>query len=197
LAGDPLVSLHVRAAIWLAPRKSIPICPRQTRLDGVHRRGNRKVSRRLPVSVFSDSTADIDWCKQNIRAERLHFSEGHTDIQDMAIMSQCDHHIIANSTSVGGPPGSTPNPARASCRPKPGAIRGGIENGHRRFDTAGLGNALTNAFFSTIIPTFNRRELLQRTLQSVIREGNEPQIIVVDDAPPTARSRCSPATDRA
>jgi GT2 family glycosyltransferase len=35
--------------------------------------------------------------------------------------------------------------------------------------------------FSTIIPTFNRRDLLQRTLQSVVAEGAEPQIIVVDD----------------
>jgi hypothetical protein len=53
--------------------------------------------------VFSDSAKDIDWCRANLRgdgipAERLLFSEGHTDIQDMAIMSACDHHIIANST---------------------------------------------------------------------------------------------------
>ena len=53
--------------------------------------------------VFSDTPKDIQWCRENIRADwlepaRLHFSEGHTDLQDMALMSACDHHIIANST---------------------------------------------------------------------------------------------------
>src|SRR5271170_8041344 len=36
--------------------------------------------------------------------------------------------------------------------------------------------------FSAIIPTYNRRELLQRTLQSVLSQDQvEPEIIVVDD----------------
>lgn len=48
--------------------------------------------------VFSDTPKDIEWCRQNIRAGQVHFSEGHNDIQDMVIMSACDHHIIANST---------------------------------------------------------------------------------------------------
>ena len=48
--------------------------------------------------VFSDTAKDIEWCKQNIRGNKLHFSEGHSDVQDMRIMSACDHHIIANST---------------------------------------------------------------------------------------------------
>jgi hypothetical protein len=49
--------------------------------------------------VFSDSAPDIEWCKQNINANGLHFSEGHTDIQDMMLMSACDHHIIASTFS--------------------------------------------------------------------------------------------------
>ncbi len=53
--------------------------------------------------VFSDTPKDIEWCKQNLpggglASNRLHFSEGHTDIQDMTLMSACDHNIIANST---------------------------------------------------------------------------------------------------
>jgi hypothetical protein len=53
--------------------------------------------------VFSDTAKDIEWCRQNIKMEglspdRLHFSEGHTDLQDMALMSACDHNIIAAST---------------------------------------------------------------------------------------------------
>ena len=48
--------------------------------------------------VFSDSAADIDWCRKNVRSDRLYFSENHTDLVDMNIMSRCDHNIIANST---------------------------------------------------------------------------------------------------
>ena len=49
--------------------------------------------------VFSDSAADIAWCKENIHADRLSFSEGRTDVEDMMLMSQCDHHIIASTFS--------------------------------------------------------------------------------------------------
>jgi hypothetical protein len=49
--------------------------------------------------VFSDSAPDIAWCKENIKADQLSFSEGHSDIQDMMLMSACDHHIIASTFS--------------------------------------------------------------------------------------------------
>jgi hypothetical protein len=49
--------------------------------------------------VFSDSATDIVWCKKNITADRLHFSEGHSDIQDMMLMSSCDHNIVASTFS--------------------------------------------------------------------------------------------------
>ncbi len=52
--------------------------------------------------VFSDSVADIEWCKKNIQADRLSFSEGRTDVQDMMLMSACDHHIIASTFSWWG-----------------------------------------------------------------------------------------------
>jgi hypothetical protein len=48
--------------------------------------------------VFSD---DIEWCKQtliNHESEVFLFSEGRTEIQDLALMASCGHHIIANST---------------------------------------------------------------------------------------------------
>ena len=35
--------------------------------------------------------------------------------------------------------------------------------------------------FSTIIPTFNRSSLLQRTIKSALMQDPRPQIIVVDD----------------
>ena len=50
------------------------------------------------VIVFSD---DINWCKTNLPKHWsiLHFvDEGLTDEQELWLMSQCTHHIIANSS---------------------------------------------------------------------------------------------------
>lgn len=48
--------------------------------------------------VFSDSPKDIEWCRNNIRAPRLEFSDAVTDLWDFMAMKSCDHHVIANST---------------------------------------------------------------------------------------------------
>ena len=45
--------------------------------------------------VFSD---DIEWCKQHFVNDRYTFVEGTTDIEDLYLMSQCEHNVIANST---------------------------------------------------------------------------------------------------
>jgi len=54
-----------------------------------------KLNQDIMIIVFSD---DIEWCKQNVKDENIIYSEGHTQYEDMCIMSQCDHNIIANST---------------------------------------------------------------------------------------------------
>jgi hypothetical protein len=48
--------------------------------------------------VFSDTQADIDWCRENIRARNIEFSLSKSELRDFCAMSLCDHHIIANST---------------------------------------------------------------------------------------------------
>lgn len=45
--------------------------------------------------VFSD---DIEWCKEQFLGSRYIFVEDTTDVEDLYLMSQCDHNIIANST---------------------------------------------------------------------------------------------------
>ena len=45
--------------------------------------------------VFSD---DIKWCKEQFLGSRFTFVEETTDIEDLYLMSQCKHNIIANST---------------------------------------------------------------------------------------------------
>lgn len=45
--------------------------------------------------VFSD---DIRWCKDNFRGDKFVFLENNKDYIDLAMMSKCRHHIIANSS---------------------------------------------------------------------------------------------------
>ena len=51
----------------------------------------------LPVLIFSD---DPEWCKERdiFRGERFRFMESSDTFLDLAIMSKCDYHIIANSS---------------------------------------------------------------------------------------------------
>ena len=50
--------------------------------------------------VFSD---DIEWCKLTLNdyfyeGIRFEYSEGNNELQDLALMSSCEHNIVANST---------------------------------------------------------------------------------------------------
>lgn len=68
--------------------------------------------------VFSDSSKDIAWCRENIRGENLAFAEGHTDLQDLELMRECDHNIIANSTFSWWAAWLNPHPDRRVIAPK-------------------------------------------------------------------------------
>lgn len=50
---------------------------------------------------MSDNQSDIEWCKANLKDDRFVFCEGNSDIQDFAIMKNCDHHITSHMTSFG------------------------------------------------------------------------------------------------
>jgi hypothetical protein len=45
--------------------------------------------------IFSD---DINWCKENLNYKNMVFIENQTNIEDMWLMSLCNHNIIANSS---------------------------------------------------------------------------------------------------
>jgi hypothetical protein len=49
----------------------------------------------INVIVFSD---DINWCKENMKFNNIHYIEGEDNIIDLYIMSKCKNNIIANST---------------------------------------------------------------------------------------------------
>jgi hypothetical protein len=104
--GEPVASVHVRrgdlarAVEQLGKPQAVHGSP-----VGVQylRTAMSKFPRGTRFLVFSDTAADIAWCRANlvfdeIGPDRLYFAEGNTDLQDMALMSVCDHNVIANST---------------------------------------------------------------------------------------------------
>src|ERR1700731_201171 len=68
--------------------------------------------------VFSDSASDLQWCKENISREGLIFSENHSEVQDFALMSACDHHIISNSTYGWWAAWLNPSPTKRVIAPR-------------------------------------------------------------------------------
>jgi hypothetical protein len=45
--------------------------------------------------LFSD---DLAWCRDNMRGDNIFYSDARGTLEDLLQMSECDHHIIANST---------------------------------------------------------------------------------------------------
>jgi len=50
---------------------------------------------------MKNNQTDIEWCKNNFKSDKFLFCEGNTDLQDFAIMKNCDHHIASHMTSFG------------------------------------------------------------------------------------------------
>jgi hypothetical protein len=100
--GSPVVSLHVRRGELAVAQEKLRttkgVFGPPTGLEYIQK-AIKQFEPACRYIVFSDSAPDISWCKENIKADGLHFSEGHNDVQDLMIMSACDHHIIASTFS--------------------------------------------------------------------------------------------------
>lgn len=101
--GQAIVALHVRRgdlarAEQLGRLDLIPYPP--TSIDYIQRAA--KLFDDLKPAplflVFSESPTDLDWCRESIQLPQVELCSGHNDLQDFAIMRECDHFIIANST---------------------------------------------------------------------------------------------------
>ena len=69
----------------------------------------------LVIYVFSD---DVPWCKTNIPIQNCHFLETTSAAQDLYLMSQCQHHIIANSSFSWWAAWLNANPSKHVVAPK-------------------------------------------------------------------------------
>ena len=86
-----IVAMHVRRTDYL----NFPDIFERCTLDYYFKAMSMFSSETHRFLVFSD---DMEWCKENIKGEGIMYSEGFPAIEDLCIMAECQHFIIANST---------------------------------------------------------------------------------------------------
>ena len=99
--GEPVVALHVRRGdvAYAHEQLELPELVPVPLLSGdYYEEAMCEFDQSSAFIIFSESPSDFKWCRENLQGRNLHFAEGHSDLQDFAIMQMCDHNIIANST---------------------------------------------------------------------------------------------------
>src|SRR5262249_37604393 len=123
-----VVSLHVRRGELAVAKESLKttrgVFGPPTELEYIQK-GIKEFEPACKFIVFSDSASDIAWCKENIKANCLHFSQGHNAIQDLLTISPCDHHIIASTFSWWAP-SLNDRPRRRLIAPSQWGFPGGV-----------------------------------------------------------------------
>lgn len=92
-----VVSIHVRRGDYVKYHTSFPPVERTYLKPAITGFVKMNIKKFL---VFSD---DIEWCKYNLTSSHypdcsFEFSEGRNEYEDLVLMSQCEHNIIANSS---------------------------------------------------------------------------------------------------
>ena len=101
------ISIHVRRADYLKLQHAHVVQPEQYYKDALKAMSNKlgykndiaALNEDYTFVIFSD---DIPWCQNESETfsvlKDTHFMGRNSAIEDMYLMSMCDHHIIANST---------------------------------------------------------------------------------------------------
>lgn len=88
------VALHVRRGDLLNPYEYKSPCDYEFYIQAI-----RFMEENVTTPVFYVFSDDIEWCKENLVFNSpVMFVSGYKNYQDLYSMSQCKHHIIANST---------------------------------------------------------------------------------------------------
>jgi hypothetical protein len=93
----PIASIHVRRGDYLK-YPDLDICT-----EGYYRRAIEEFRKEGSAASFMVFSEDVDYCRQSLglseaEATFVDWNAGAASWQDMAMMSRCDAHIIANSS---------------------------------------------------------------------------------------------------
>jgi hypothetical protein len=83
------VSLHVRRGDYMNHPNHHPLCS----MEYYHKA--MEEFKGYNFLVFSD---DKEWCRENFKQDSVYVSEVDDAVEELEMMSWCEHHIIANST---------------------------------------------------------------------------------------------------
>ena len=89
--GKDIVSLHVRRGDYTLYPNHHPVCSVEYYQSAIEKFD-------LKNSLFLVFSDDIEWCKKEFSGNNFIFSDTKNPYVDLAIMTMCDHHIIANSS---------------------------------------------------------------------------------------------------
>ncbi|MBI3861225.1 MAG: FkbM family methyltransferase [Planctomycetia bacterium] len=114
LLGRNTVSLHVRRGDYVGKQNYHPLLPLDYYDQALrHIKGLDSIEN---VLCFSD---DLPWCREHLRLDRpVHVIDGEPDHLDLALMSMCRHHIIANSTFSWWGAWLNPDPTKIVVAPR-------------------------------------------------------------------------------
>lgn len=99
IRGSEAVSVHIRRGDYFSAQNQAlfgGICD-----DAYYERALAEMKRRLPEAVFFFFSNDTEWVKERYRGENCVVVEGNGEdagFRDLFLMSQCRHHIMANSS---------------------------------------------------------------------------------------------------
>ncbi len=96
ITNSDSVSIHIRRDDYI----NIKVNNRLFEICGMdyYNKAIEIVSEKLNNPQFFIFTQDTQWACQNFYGKNIHFVEGNSANEDLLLMSQCKHNIIANST---------------------------------------------------------------------------------------------------
>ena len=89
IGKEKTASIHIRRTDYVTSNGYHPVQPISYYEAGLDQIEYDK------LVVFSD---DVHWCKDNLNFNNMVFAEDNTNIQDLHLMSMCQHNVIANSS---------------------------------------------------------------------------------------------------
>ena len=87
---DSSISMHIRRTDYVTSNGYHPVQSIEYYKEAIEIIGDYN-----NIFIFSD---DINWCKENLKFDNMVFVDGNDDVEDLWIMSMCNHNIIANSS---------------------------------------------------------------------------------------------------
>lgn len=91
--AETTASIHVRRTDYLVSPHIYPSCTKDYYTAAID-----QMKREHGVTHFMVFGDDIGWCKQTFQGDEFTFVEGQKSIEDLFLMSFCQHNIIANSS---------------------------------------------------------------------------------------------------